>query len=246
LKKEPHFFTSNWNYGFRWYEDLFADWNGQKAIGEASMTYTYPEFIDVPRRIAKHIPDTRLIYILRDPIERAYSHYLYYHHYRGNEKLSFEKALRYHPIYLGTSQYYKWIRRYLKFFEREKLMIVLFEDFIADPLKFIQRFFRFLCVDETYKPLNLQTQTNQSFKPRNESIHQLWRFFSLSPVRISIEQKIPEVWRPRLRNIIHNLLGRRDQSNVPHEIRRELQAYFDPEIIELEHFLNRDLHIWRS
>jgi Sulfotransferase domain len=77
--KEVEFFVEerNWRRGFDWYRAQFAGAHPETiAIGEVSTTYTkYPEFKGVPERIAKHLPDARLIYVLRDPIERIRSHY---------------------------------------------------------------------------------------------------------------------------------------------------------------------------
>lgn len=74
-KKEIDFFDVDKNFekGLDWYERYFEGYTGQKAIGEASPLYMYLE--KVPKRIAKVIPDVKLIFILRNPVDRAYSHY---------------------------------------------------------------------------------------------------------------------------------------------------------------------------
>ncbi len=245
LKKEPQFFTVNWHRGLSWYQGLFSDWNGESAIGEASVTYTYPQFTEAPARIAKVLSNVRLLYFLRNPIDRTYSHYLYYRNYRRNELLPFEKAIWEHNIYLGTSQYHTWIQRYLRFFPRDHLMVQIFEDYIANPDEVIRQIFQFLKVDPTFRPTNLRTKTNQSFKPRNHLFYNLWRYFSLSPARQAIERFLPEALRPQLRNVIHATLGKREQSEIGFDVKQELQEFFEPEIIKLEEFLERDLSIWR-
>ena len=76
--KELDFFVEEkmWGRGFDWYRDQFAGADDAVAIGEASPSYTcFPHFGGVPERIASVMPDVRMIYIVRDPIERMRSAY---------------------------------------------------------------------------------------------------------------------------------------------------------------------------
>jgi len=246
VKKEPQFFTANWHRGLEWYERLFEDWQGEKAVGEASMTYTYPDFADVPRRIVQYLPEVRFIYMLRNPVERTYSHYLYYRYYRGDEKLSFKDAIEQKPIYLGTSQYYTWLQRYLQYFPRQCFHIVIFEEYVTKPEHVIENVFHFLGVDPSFRPATLRTRTNQAFSPRNERFYQLWRRFSLSTTRLWLEKYIPESWRPRLRNVIHRSLGTGNIPPMSQEAKVQLKAFFEPQIVALEEILERDLNLWRT
>ena len=76
--KEPQFFSNQekMDSAMSWYKSLFKDVRNEKAIGEASTNYAkYPLFKDVPEHIRGYIPGVRLIYILRNPMERAYSQF---------------------------------------------------------------------------------------------------------------------------------------------------------------------------
>lgn len=247
VKKEPQFFTSQWERGLDWYQALFADYAGQKAIGEASMSYTYPDYTQTPTRIYELLPDTRLIYILRNPVERTFSHYLYYRHYSKVETLDFEQALQNWDIYLGTSRYYEWIEKYLHYFDRQKLLIIFFEEYVANPQANLWQIFRFLDVDSTFVPTNLTLKTNASFKPWSERLFQLYRRFSLSRPRIWLESLLPQHARPVIRNKIRAVLGQKQSTpQMAAETRSYLQAYFQPQVERLEQFLNRDLSIWHQ
>lgn len=128
--KELNFFTSehNWELGRAWYERQFADAGGHAiAVGEASTNYAkHPEFSGVAGRIAALLPDVRLLYVVRDPIDRMRSQYLH-RIGRGKERHAIETALLENPIYLDTSRYASQIGQYLEHFDRDRLLIVVSE-----------------------------------------------------------------------------------------------------------------------
>ena len=104
--KEVEFFVEekNWRRGMDWYRAQFAGASpGALAIGEASTAYTkYPEYPGVPERIASSLPDARLIYILRDPIERIRSHYQH-RVLSGAEREPLERAVLNDERYMNLS-----------------------------------------------------------------------------------------------------------------------------------------------
>jgi hypothetical protein len=91
--EEVHYFDLNYHRGINWYRAHFPlrGKDGDRRIsGDDSPYYIFHPA--VPRRIAKDLPDVKLIALLRDPVDRAYSHY-HHEHRRGREELSFERAL---------------------------------------------------------------------------------------------------------------------------------------------------------
>src|SRR4051794_3725271 len=166
--KELHFFDEHFAKGVDWYRAFFplersrsrARAEGHDLItGEATPYYLFHPL--VPERVATTVPDVRLIVLLRDPIERAYSHYQLMVR-TGREKLSFEKAVEVEPqrlagaedllalkeqrgpsgarkhhhhrhrAYVGRSMYAEQIDRWLQHFPREQLLAIRAEDFSAD------------------------------------------------------------------------------------------------------------------
>ena len=105
--REPNFFSHAdvWRQGWDWYESLFAGAEGVKAIGEGSTAYTmqarYPE---TAPRIARHLPEARLIYIVRDPLERMVSHWMHMRARGNREKLPFNEAVRNDSWYLDNDR----------------------------------------------------------------------------------------------------------------------------------------------
>jgi hypothetical protein len=128
--KELKFFVErfNWNLGVAWYEEQFAPAAARPvppiAVGETSPDYArctiHP---GVPERIASVIPDVRLIYIVRHPLERirsAYQHAIAH----GAESRPIDEAVQRSPHYVDDTRYAMQVDRFLEVFDREQLLLV--------------------------------------------------------------------------------------------------------------------------
>lgn len=136
---EPHFFSllKKYSRGMEWYQRWFAGHKYQKAVGERSSTYLH--FPIAATRLKEHIPSIKLIFVLRNPVDRAWAHYRYMV-LRGIEELTFEAALnqedvrRNHELksgvetghfnYMGRSYYGQQLEEYLKFFPLDQILIL--------------------------------------------------------------------------------------------------------------------------
>jgi hypothetical protein len=152
--KEVDFFAEggNWSRGLDWYRRQF-DGAGPEAvaIGEASTSYSkYPEYEGVPERIAATLPDVRLIYVVRDPVERIRSHYQH-RSLVGAEREPLEAAVLRDPRYVDCSRYAFQIEQYLKVFPRERLLTVSSEELRSRRGETIRRIYGFLGVDEGFE-----------------------------------------------------------------------------------------------
>jgi len=178
LKKEVHFFDLHYKRGVVWYRAHFPAWNGKRisardfVTGEASPYYLFHPH--VPKRVAKLVPNVKLIVLLRNPVDRAYSHY---HHEvrRGFESLSFQDAIdreqervvsetkrmvededycsfnhrRY--SYLSRGIYVDQLKSWRNIFPKEQMLILRAEDFYHDPSSTIEQITSFLNLP-TWKP----------------------------------------------------------------------------------------------
>jgi hypothetical protein len=153
-EKEPDFFVEEktWGRGRGWYESLFADGEASVARGEASTSYTkHPFFAGVPERMVSVVPDVRLVYVLRHPVERIVSQYR--HALRaGWEKVTLERALDTNPQYVDISSYASQLERYAGLFDRANILTVLAEHLRSDRPRTMQRVFSFIGVDPTWEP----------------------------------------------------------------------------------------------
>ncbi len=131
--KEPNFFHFNWDKGFEWYRSRFSREDG--LLLDASVAYTMIPFDpatgevpdDVPSRIKQVSPDAKFIYVVRDPAERCYS--AYWHEIRlGTEKRPLRAAVQERAYYTMGSYYDRQFRAFLRFFPRDRFLILRFED----------------------------------------------------------------------------------------------------------------------
>ena len=150
------------------YHDQFAACAGRKAVGEASPLYLYDP--RVAREIKNLVPDARLIAILRDPVDRAYSAFLHLIRDRRETTADFFEALQLEPgriadrwehiwHYTAMGRYADQLARYYEVFPREQVKVVIYCDFRADPRGVIADILRFLEVDETF-PIDDSTRHN--------------------------------------------------------------------------------------
>jgi hypothetical protein len=152
-RKELHFFSfdRNWAAGLEWYSKQFD----RRALmrGESSPSYTkFPHVPNVPERMAAVLPDAKLIYVVRHPIERAISHYFHVKE-GGRDDRSLNVALSEfeNNQYLNTSKYHMQLERYLPYYPLSQILVVKSEDLRLSREATLRRVFRFLEVDEWYR-----------------------------------------------------------------------------------------------
>ncbi len=162
--KELDFFVDgkNWERGLSWYEDRFAAGGSASARGEASTNYTkHPFFPGVPERIARVVPNVRLVYVVRHPIRRMVSQYLHHVAEYGERKPAAEVLLT-NPMIFALSDYATQIERYLEHFEREQLLIVTGEDLHDRRAETMRTIYGFLGADQSRTPPNLEEELHRT------------------------------------------------------------------------------------
>ena len=148
--KEPCFFDVDvgWSRGWSWYHDLFDPASSNQLCGESSTNYTrIPQVSGVPERIHAAMPDVKLIYLMRHPVDRAYSHYVHRvsrELYQGQPvRLSFEEFAEQDPMCLDSSDYKTQIEAYFARFPREAFLFLLTSD-LKSPARLMSRVGPFL------------------------------------------------------------------------------------------------------
>lgn len=161
--KEPRYFVAEeaWRLSPDWYARLFAGVTDELAIGEASTTYSWhPHHSGVPQRIRQALGEVRLVYVLRDPVERmrsAYTHALA----TGYEHRPIAKALL-DERYLSPSRYAHQVEQYLECFDRSSLLLVSTEQIRADPNPVLARVLRHIGVDPEHPSVSWPADRNVS------------------------------------------------------------------------------------
>ncbi len=160
-KKELHFFERDYAKGIDWYEQKFNNANENAiAIGEGTPAYLYHEHVS--ELIKKHIPKVKLIVSLRDPVERAFSHYLYRERERQFKNLpqTFEKKINTTPSLIETGLYARKLQRYYDLFPKENILILLYDELSNDPEQYLRRVYKFLGVDMGFRSPLIKNEIN--------------------------------------------------------------------------------------
>jgi Sulfotransferase domain len=150
-EKETDFFVAerNWDRGLPWYQGLFEP--GRARHGEASPNYTkYDIFPGIPERIRSVAPDCRLIYIVRDPVERVISQYKF-RQIINPGALPEDSPVWSHII--NTSRYHDQISRYAALFGRDRILVMDFDALVADPAAALRPVAGFIGVADAWGPL---------------------------------------------------------------------------------------------
>lgn len=144
--KEPNFFSDDdvWARGFGWYRGLFGSACESDVCGESSTHYTkLPNHPHTSERMRRHLPHARLVYVMRDPIDRMVSHYI--HAWSRREvDLGIDQAVRERPEFVAYSSYAMQLEPWLDRFGRERVLPVFFERLTRDPQREFERICRFL------------------------------------------------------------------------------------------------------
>ena len=145
--KETHFFTYRYDRGWQWYESRFKPKPGEVMIGEGTPSYTCAvQHSETPGRIARHLPQAKLIYIVRHPIRRIESHYVQ-KVANGRKWSSFEEALRTHEPIIDSSKYWKQVDCYRQHYHDDQILLLFLDDLQSDAGAVLRRCFEFLGVD---------------------------------------------------------------------------------------------------
>jgi len=244
------------------YRKLFRGVTTETAVGEASPWYLYSPV--APERIKRYVPEARLIAILRDPAERAYSQYLHFLRDGIETEPDFLSALRAEAArlrdgaaadaaerdaagaYLGRGFYHAQLRRYLELFDRERVMICFSEDLSRDPERLLRDVFRFLGVDDSFVPA-ASTRHNAAGVPRSKLLHAF--LTGRHPVRRAVRSLKPYM-PPEARQRLAGTLAHVRQRNfatpppLPPEARRFLVEAYREDVLRLQDLVGRDLSGW--
>ena len=192
LRPEPKFFLRPEveRASLRDYAGLFRSARlGARLLGEKSTSYM--ESLEAPARIRSVLPEARLVFVLRDPVERAISNY-WFSVQNGAETAEMSEAFLSEPsrrgdydrgafsvspfAYLARGDYARHLRRFEDSFPREQMTILLFEDLVREPLAEARRLVAWLGADPDLQPAAPATPVNASRKSQDEVDSALRRF----------------------------------------------------------------------
>jgi hypothetical protein len=142
--KDLYFFDRYYDRGLEWYASQFRDARDEKIVGEVCQDYLFHPL--AAARIHETFGPVKIMVCLRDPVERAWSSYLYMRKH-GIGPDTFGEALRSRPELLEHGRYATGLDRFLARFPREMVHVALFDDLAAGPQEFIDDVTDFLGID---------------------------------------------------------------------------------------------------
>ncbi len=263
-KKEPNFFSYDgaepevdfrnpqWITNWEDYRALFEGVRDEKAVGEASPRYFHSAV--APARIKETLPAARLMALLRHPVERAHSHYMMMMNagvlaYRPFEPLFREKARTVatwdqEPLAcfgFRHSFYYENLRRYFDLFPRDRIKILLFEEYNADPRAVLADVFRFLDVDAGFVP-DLEARYNPSHgMPKSPLLHKT--VMRPNALKTIARKLVPGAVRKKATGFLFRRIRTR-KSSLDEAVRREFMDVYREDVLKVQDLIGRDLSGW--
>lgn len=262
--KEPAFFTEvmGWDEtgdesaprrsgrfrkGMDWYQGLFGDCESKKATGEASTLYW--EATDAAGLIRRHVPDVRLIFLVRNPVNRVYSNY--WQERKQGRKIPdfYEMVMNRHPRleqYIYVSSYDIHLERFSSIFDDDQLLVLLYEDMRNNPAEVLRAVYGHIGIDESFLPSNLGQKFNAARLPRSDWTQRLIS----APWLHRTADKLPDWARAvavKSRTALVSLnsvqrqyppLSSRTRESLSHELSGAVDA--------VEEFLGQAIPSWRS
>lgn len=234
----------------RSYEQLFAGAGQATAVGEGSVSTLYYPAQAIPN-LCHYVPEARLIVILRNPIDRAYSSFLYMTSRGFEPESDFERALDdesrridadWHHIWHYTRMgfYASQLRAFRDALDSERVKVCLAEDLEREPANLFPELFRWLGVRPDFLP-DTRDEVNRSGKPKNRLVHRMFKAVAqTNALKRCVKAWVPASVRDRIRN--WNLR----RPTMPARARDRLRELFRSDILELEKMLARDLSHWLS
>lgn len=261
-QKETKFFARDreWDKGTDFYEsEYFSEVSGEPCVGEIDPDYMYTDIVlDRLLQTYPNFNQLKLIFILRNPIDRALSHYLMTYR-RGQEPLSFEDALKaeadriqgdfdekIHFSYSSRGKYFEQISRFLQHTDANQILILFSDELNKDPLSVLQKIYNFLGVTIDFQPEGVSQHFHAATKPRfplmrqildrTGSLKKLFRvIFPFVALRRRLKEKILD-W---------NETGSyKSKPKMQSANRCELRSFLEDDIKQLEQFCDRDLSHW--
>lgn len=240
--KELHYFSRDrFSKGQDWYESHFSACKPGLLTGEFSTSYLAS--VDAPARIAESNPDAKLIAILRNPIDRAYSQFR--NAIKAGEikrSTTFDSYLRDHPEALTQGLYAKQLYRYYEYFSRVQLHVAIYEDSKKDPLAFIAAIYEFLEIRADFVPKMLKQYVNTARSPRLVWIDRLMHKVAELLRRTGLHRLVWWVKRSGMTDAVRAVNKAKDPDPMPEHTRARLQEYFKKDVQHLSQMLHRDLH----
>jgi hypothetical protein len=235
---EPHYFNRHFDRGEEWYASLFAAARADQVIGEKSADYLADA--NAPRRMAAAMPHVRLVAQLRNPVDRAYSHYcmLFRRGAVGGDIARYlDRARTPEPCFLEGGLYARHIARFLDYFPREQLKIILHEDVELRPDAVIEEVQAAIGLPVRPPVHEPQRRVNDSTAPVVP--------LALRRLPMGVKNIVAPLRGTSMFQLARNMIAHPVQyPPLPRDIRARVQDFYRDDIANLGNMIGVDLDRW--
>lgn len=249
--KETGFFFENYERGIDWFSDeYFSHYDGEAAIGEASAGNMLHR--EVAPRIRRHCPEARLVFVLRDPVERLWSHYRFDINVgqlpptADFSELIRDETSEWREVMIELGMYRDQLANYAEHFPRDQMKIFLFKEFANETERVVRQLFEFIEVNPE-ADVNTTERHNESARLTNARLYQvLYRMWD--PVKSVLPETAVERLfglRSAVRGLFFASVGTHvDKPSMDKADQDYLHQIYATPNARLEEELGRDLPQW--
>jgi hypothetical protein len=246
LKELSYFWREDWRERREWYEAQFDFPEAELSVrGESTPFYAaYPFRQNVPERMHELVPDVKLIYLVRDPIDRLVSHFV---QRRGDgDRTTFERFMEEYERpdnrIVSPSRYWLQVERYMNVFDPSQLLVVDQHDLKTRRQETLREVFRFIEVDDSFESprfeLELNTRT-EKFGPGRVGA-QVWDRVLRPAGRLAPARIRGIVRKPAARLLYRSI----EDPILTAEMRERLRAMLGAEVEALRRFTGKQFETW--
>lgn len=240
--KELFFFDRFYDKGWAWYEKYFKDATTEhRIVGEICHDYLFSPL--ACRRIAHDLPDVKLMVCLREPVQRAFSQYLYLLKI-GLLNCDFERALNDCDELIDNGRYFKHLSQYMGHFHREQIFAAAFDDLVSNPQAYFDGLCRFLGIECMPLSEKLRETVLPASRPRLRYAARIARTIGWQVRMLGFPGLVGTIKESKLLSkVLYRSYRSGQKPSMPRDAKERLQNIFSPEITRLDHMLGTDFSI---
>ncbi len=248
-EKELNFFIDSkgwgatWHKGTDWYKSNFS--SNARIRGEGSPNYTtYPHNKGIPERMHSVVPEAKLIYVLRDPVERIISNFVQ-NCDQGREMRTLPDALKEisdDNLYIARSKYYMQLKQFLDYFSESQILIITQDELYGDRLATLKKVFGFLGVDDSFQSESFNAIYHSSSLKRQRNRAGI--FLSRTPLQKAIE-RLPQYLRWKAERIVYYPFSRKiERPELDDKLKSDIVEYLSDDVNRLRELTGQKFENW--
>lgn len=239
-RKVVNYYDRKYHKGLEWFREAYPERDGEDVVGAVATSYISTP--GVVERIHDHVPDATLLFCLRNPMDRAYSHWWHLKQ-GGSFEYDFGDALDIdtpYITYLLPGMYHLHLERYRERFDDKQLEILFFEEIVADDVAFIADVYGRIGVDPQFVPTQAGERINEAGETGHAAYQRAVRWVARNAPQ-SIKDGIRPVWQ-KSRRVFES--KEEYEEGMDPAVRAEIEKLYVEDVRRLDSEVNRDLSHW--